>query len=69
MTENRGGTYHLDVHPISASRLSRPESPKCAAEEHMLSDKAHLKSEGRIMFCLTLIFRCKMLTLRMKCSV
>lgn len=53
MTENRGGTYHLVVHPVSASRLSSPESPKCASEEHMLSDKAHFKSEGRIMFCLT----------------
>lgn len=69
VTENRGGIYHLVAHPVSVCLLSRPMSPKCAFGEHMLSAKTHLKSESRIMFCLTLFFKCKPLTFRVKCSL
>jgi len=69
ITENRDGIYHLVVHPFSASLLSRPKSPKYAFGEHMLSAKTDLKSESRVMFCLTLFFKCKSFTFRVKCSL
>lgn len=69
ITEKRDGTCHLVAHPFSAFLLSRPKSPKYAFGEHMLSAKTHLKSESRIMFCLTLFFKCKTFTFRLKCSL
>lgn len=69
VTENRDGIDHLVAHTFSASLLSRPESPKCAFGEHVLSAKTSLKSGSRTMFCLTLLFKCKPFTFRVKFSL